>query len=68
MPEITFFGQFVGMIVMVLLGFIPGYLLAWLFNALGILRASDPVQEIGMDVEIDAHAYPEDMKTPHVGL
>jgi len=28
----------------------------------------DPVQEAGMDVEIDAHAYPEDIKTPHVGM
>jgi len=67
-PTVTFFGQFVGMLVMVALGFIPGYLLAWLFKSIGILRASDPVQEAGMDVEIDAHAYPEEIKTPHVGF
>jgi hypothetical protein len=30
---------------------------------MGILRASDGVQEVGMDVEIEAMAYPEDIKT-----
>ena len=56
-------GQFKGMIVMLLLGFIPGFVFAWLFKAMGILRASDGVQEVGMDVEIEAMAYPEDIKT-----
>jgi ammonia channel protein AmtB len=62
-PAVTFVGQFKGMIVMVLLGFIPGYVLAWVFRKLGILRASDNVQEVGMDVEIAALAYPEEIKS-----
>ncbi len=62
-PTITFGGQFKGMIVMVLLGFVPGFVFAWIFKMLGILRASDGVQEVGMDVEIEAMAYPEDIKT-----
>jgi hypothetical protein len=48
---------------MVLLGFIPGYVLAWVFKAMGILRAGDNVQEVGMDVEIAAMAYPEEIKS-----
>ena len=62
-PTITFGGQFKGMIVMFLLGFVPGFAFGWLFKVLGILRASDGVQEVGMDVEIEAMAYPEDIKT-----
>ena len=62
-PTITFMGQFKGAIVMVLLGFIPGYALAWVFKAMGILRASDGIQEVGMDVEINATAYPEQIKS-----
>ncbi len=62
-PAVTFMGQFKGMIVMVLIGFIPGYALAWLFKSMGILRASDGVQEAGMDVEINATAYPEQIKS-----
>ena len=62
-PTITFMGQFKGMIVMVLLGFIPGFVLAWVFKSMGILRASDNVQEVGMDVEIENMAYPEDIKS-----
>ena len=62
-PTITFMGQFKGMIVMVLIGFIPGFALAWVFNKMGILRASDGVQELGMDVEIENIAYPEPIKS-----
>ena len=62
-PTITFGGQFKGMIVMFLLGFVPGFAFGWLFKVLGILRASDGVQEVGMDVEVEAMAYPEDIKT-----
>ena len=60
-PTITFSGQFMGMLVMVALGFIPGYVLAMILKSFGILRASDPIQEMGMDVEIENTAYPEGM-------
>ena len=62
-PEITFGGQFMGMIVMLLLGFIPGYVISLIMRMMGILRASDGVQEAGMDVEIANDAYPEQIKT-----
>ncbi|MEM7195679.1 MAG: ammonium transporter [Pseudomonadota bacterium] len=62
-PAITFMGQFKGMIVMLLLGFIPGYVLSLIFKMLGILRASDGVQMAGMDVEVTNVAYPEDIKS-----
>ena len=62
-PTITFMGQFKGMILMVLLGFIPGFALAWLFKSMGILRASDNIQETGMDVEVEGTAYPEEIKS-----
>jgi ammonia channel protein AmtB len=60
-PTATFSGQFMGMLVMVALGFIPGYVLAMILKGFGVLRASDPVQEMGMDVEIENTAYPEGM-------
>ena len=62
-PEITLYGQFMGMIVMALLGFIPGYVLSLLFRIMGILRASDGVQRAGMDVEVPIPAYPESIQT-----
>ena len=66
-PPITFTGQFVGMIVMALLGFIPGFVLAFIFKSMGILRAGDNVQEVGMDVEIAAIAYPESIQSHDAG-
>ena len=62
-PAITFMGQFMGMIVMFLLGFIPGYVISLIMKMLGILRASDGVQLAGMDVEVVGTAYPEDIKS-----
>ena len=62
-PAVTFMGQFKGAIVMILLGFIPGFALAWVLKRVGILRASDAIQAAGMDVEVEAVAYPEDIKS-----
>ena len=58
-PTITFMGQLKGAVVMILLGFIPGLVLAYILKACGILRASDAVQEAGMDAEVENTAYPE---------
>lgn len=65
-PAITFFGQFKGMIVMALLGFVPGYVVSLIMSKIGILRASDAIQIAGMDVEIVGDAYPEQMITTAV--
>ncbi len=58
-PPISFGGQFMGMLVMAALGFIPGYVLSLIMKVMGILRASEGVQLAGMDVEIRNDAYPE---------
>ena len=56
-------GQLKGIIVMALLGFIPGYVVSLGMSKVGILRASDAVQLAGMDVEVVGDAYPEDIRT-----
>ena len=62
-PPISFAGQFKGMIVMILIGFVPGYVLSLIFKKCGVLRAGDAVQNVGMDVEIENTAYPEHIKS-----
>lgn len=62
-PAISLYGQVMGIGVMALLGFVPGYLIAWVLKVAGILRASDGVQQIGMDSEITNDAYPEPIQT-----
>lgn len=62
-PPISFGGQFKGMIVMFLIGFVPGYVLSLIFKIFGLLRASAGVQKVGMDVEIENDAYPEQIKS-----
>ncbi|MDE0048074.1 MAG: ammonium transporter [bacterium] len=64
-PGITFWGQLVGCVVMVLIGFVPGYVLSLILKMLGILRASDEIQQVGMDLEIPSPAYPEQI-TSHL--
>ena len=60
---ISFTGQLVGAIAMGLGGFIPGYVVSWILKQCGILRTSDAVQEIGVDAEVPAAAYPEGMQS-----
>ena len=52
-----------GMLVMLALGFIPGYVISLIMKKIGILRASDGVQQVGMDVEVVGSAYPEEIKS-----
>ncbi len=58
-PGITFWGQAVGCVVMILIGFVPGYVVSFILKQLGILRAGDAIQQLGMDTEIPSPAYPE---------
>lgn len=62
-PAISFGGQFMGMLVMMALGFIPGYVLSYIFKVCGVLRVSGGVQKVGLDVEIENDAYPEQIKS-----
>ncbi|MEO0327317.1 MAG: ammonium transporter [Pseudomonadota bacterium] len=59
-PLISFGGQFVGMIVMALVGFVPGYVISLLFNLVGLLRVSEAAEIAGLDpTKVPASAYPE---------
>ncbi|MEO1207501.1 MAG: ammonium transporter [Pseudomonadota bacterium] len=59
-PPTSFMGQFVGLIVMILVGFIPGYVGSLILKSLGMLRVPDDAQELGLDLaEIPSKAYPE---------
>ena len=59
-PPTSFIGQLVGVIVMLLCGFIPGFVISLALKSIGILRVPDKVQEIGLDLaEIPSKAYPE---------
>ncbi len=59
-PDITFWGQTIGGVVMVLLGLIPGYFASLGLKACGILRVPYEVEEAGLDqVEIPSEPYPE---------
>ena len=62
-PPINMTGQVVGAAVMIATGFIPGYVLSWIFNKLGILRAGDGVQRDGMNNELEGIAYPEEIRS-----
>ena len=57
---ITLYGQVIGAVVLSLLGFIPGYVVAMIFKSMGILRTSEAVEIAGMDpAKVPASAYPE---------
>lgn len=57
---VSFVGQFVGMIVMFLVGFVPGYGISWLFKAAGALRVGEAAEIAGLDpTKVPASAYPE---------
>lgn len=59
-PAITLYGQTVCAIVMMVLGFVPGYLVSYLLKIFNILRVPENVEDLGLDeVEILAHPYPE---------
>jgi Amt family ammonium transporter len=59
-PPTSFIGQLVGLIVMILCGFVPGYLVSLALKAGGVLRVPDEVQEVGLDLaEVPSKAYPE---------
>lgn len=62
-PPISFVGQFVGLVVCLLCGFIPGYFGSLILKNLGLLRIPDDAQEVGLDeCEVPLKAYPEGLK------
>lgn len=60
LPAITFAGQLVAALVMIALGFIPGYSVSLLLKKLNTLRVPESVEDLGIDeVELLAKPYPE---------
>ncbi|MEO0829326.1 MAG: ammonium transporter, partial [Pseudomonadota bacterium] len=60
MAYISFYGQFIGAVVMFLLGFVPGYVLSFVLKIFGLLRVSREAELAGLDMtKVPAQAYPE---------
>lgn len=59
-PDISFFGQLVCAIVIIALGFIPGYGISLLLKKANLLRIPEHAEDLGLDItEIPSSAYPE---------
>ena len=55
-------GQFIGAIIMFgVLGFLPGYVLAWILNRLGMLRIPPEVEILGLDT-LEHEIYDQDAR------
>lgn len=59
-PPTSLMGQTVGVLVMMAVGFIPGYLGSLLLRVFDFLRVPDAAQELGLDeAKVPVRAYPE---------
>ncbi|MBJ7519576.1 MAG: hypothetical protein JHC84_07765 [Solirubrobacteraceae bacterium] len=59
-PDTTLYGQAVCMVAFIALGFIPGYVLAWVLKKAGILRVPAHAEVMGLDLaEVPSVPYPE---------
>lgn len=59
-PAISFMGQLKSAVVMVLLGFVPGYVVSLILKKAGLLRVAPEVEVLGLDMaELPALPYPE---------
>ena len=57
---ISFGGQLISGIILLLLGFVPGYVVSFVMKKLGVLRVPEAVEKLGLDLcEIEHVAYPE---------
>ena len=57
---ISFGGQLLSGIILLLLGFIPGYAISLAMKKLGVLRVPEAAEKLGLDLyEIEHVAYPE---------
>lgn len=58
--SISFGGQLISGIILLLLGFIPGYVVSFIMKKMGILRVPAEIEEMGLDLaEIGHESYPE---------
>ena len=59
-PDITVWGQLIGAVTFIALGFIPGYGISWGLKKAGMLRIPAAVELAGLDLsEVPATPYPE---------
>ncbi len=59
-PTISLLGQVMSAVVFFLLGFVPGYVVSFILNMLGLLRVPANAEEHGLDpVKVASAAYPE---------
>ncbi len=57
---VSLLGQFVGAVVFFLVGFVPGYVVSWLLNAMGMLRVTKEAELAGLDAtKVPMQAYPD---------
>lgn len=60
LPDVTLWGQLVGLVTFAALGFIPGYGVSWALKKAGMLRIPEAVELAGLDLhEVPAVPYPE---------
>lgn len=60
MPEVSFFGQLGGALVMAAQGFITGHAISYALKQAGMLRVPAHAGERGLDLtEVPAQTYPE---------
>ena len=63
-PTISFMGQFIGMLCMLALGFIPGFVCSFILKMFGLLRVAEEAEIAGLDLtKVPNQAYPEGMHT-----
>ncbi len=59
-PAISLGGQFMSMLVFLVLGFVPGYVLSYILKMVGLLRSDPAAEKAGLDAtEVPVKAYPE---------
>lgn len=60
LPDVSLWGQLVGLVTFAALGFIPGYGVSWALKKANMLRIPEEVELAGLDLhEVPAVPYPE---------
>ncbi len=63
--HISFVGQLIGAIVMILLGIVPGYVVSLILKTVGLLRVGEAAEIKGLDpTKVPNIAYPEGINAP----
>ncbi len=67
-PDVTLWGQLLGALVFIALGFIPGFAISWGLKKAKMLRIPEAVELEGLDLhEVPALPYPEGFPPVHNG-